>query len=351
MYKEEAKFAAPYRQRIVEETAAYIENMRRRCDSLRSDYFIPNLTSPEAYRESVKKYRADFINMLGRPLTEMTDEIPEKAVREPLFEEEDFTCERLWVEVAPGLTSYGLLFIPKAEGKRPYVTALHGGGGTPEIVSSLYPDIGSANYKDLVLRIMKRTKAIMYAPQLMLWNDAYNTDDCQKADHIGTNDRFRQVGGTLASFEIFKIYKTVSWICENLPVDTDKMGIAGLSYGGFYTLMNAACDTRYKAALSSCWFADRYKYTWGDWTFEGQADKFLDPELASLICPRYLCIEVGAKDNLFPGEASAPVAKPVEERYAALGIADKFRFNVHAGDHEFNRADDNLDWFVNKLLG
>ena len=69
-----------------------------------------------------------------------------------------------------------------------------------------------------------------------------------------------------------------------------------------------------------------------------------------MVAPRALCVEVGIKDNLFPGEDSAPVAVPVAKLYETLGIGDSFRFNIHAGDHEFNRADDNLEWFANKLL-
>jgi len=351
MYKEDKLAAAPHRRRIVSETVAYIESLRADCDIRRADYFKPDLTSPEAYAESVKKYREDFIKLLGKPLTEYPSDIPTKAERVLVCDEGDFTIERLWVEVLPGLSSYGLLFVPKAEGKHPYVTAFHGGGGTCEIVSTIYPD-GSANYRDLVMRIREKTGAVVYAPQLMLWYDNLNSteDASEKSDNIGYNNKLRQVGSSLAALEVFKVMRTVDWICANLPVDTDRMGVAGLSYGGFYTLMNAAIDTRYKAALSSCWFADRYKHPWGDWIWEDHASKIMDAEIASLVCPRYLCIEVGEKDNLFPGKDSEPVAVPVAERYAALGLSNSFRFNIHAGDHEFNRADCNLEWFAEKLL-
>ncbi|MBR6789601.1 MAG: prolyl oligopeptidase family serine peptidase, partial [Oscillospiraceae bacterium] len=221
--------------------------------------------------------------------------------------------------------------------------------GTCEIVSTLY-DTGSANYTDLVQRIRQKTNAIVYAPQLLLWFDSYNTDDCEKSDNIGHNDRLRQVGGSVAALEITKVMRTVDWICANLPVDTDRMGIAGLSYGGFYTLMTAAVDTRYRAALSSCFFSDRLKHAWGDWVWFDSASKFLDPEIASLVCPRALCIESGAADPLFAIDDTVRTVGAVAERYAALGIADRFRFHIHPGDHEFNRGDENLDWFAARLL-
>lgn len=347
MYQEDAKVAAPYRRRLVEETDAYIERLRRECDERRAAYFTPDMSSPAAYADSVEKYRKDLINTLGRPLSEYPAEIPIHSERIKLGEDELGSIERLWVEVAPGLSSYGLLFIPHGDGKHPYVSAFHGGSGTCEIVSSFY---NSANYRDLVWRIRKKTGAIVYAPQIMLWNDSFNTSDAEKSDNIGHDNRLKQVGGSMAALEVYKIMRTVDWICENLPIDTDRMGVSGLSYGGFYTQMNAAVDTRYRAALSSCYFSDRYKYPWGDWVWFDSASKFLDPEIVSLICPRSICIEVGEVDPLFKGSDSAPFAEKVAERYAALGLSDRFRFNIHSGNHEFNRTDENLDWFVERLL-
>lgn len=347
MYTEDQKAAAPYRRRLVDETAAFIEGLRVECDRRRAEYFTPNTSSPEAYAESVKKYRADLVSLLGRPLSEYPSELPSKFERQKLSEDELGTVERLWVKVAPGLSSYGLLFLPHGEGKHPYVSAFHGGSGTCEIVSSIY---NSANYHDLVQRIRRKTGAIVYAPQIMLWNDNYNTCDAEKSDNIGHDNKLRQVGGSMAALEVYKIMRTVDWISANLPVDTERMGVAGLSYGGFYTQMNAAIDTRYKAALSSCYFNDRYKHPWGDWVWFDVASKFLDPEIVSLICPRALCIEVGEIDPLFKGSDSAPLAKKVAERYSAIGLSDKFRFHIHPGNHEFNKTDENLDWFVAKLM-
>ena len=155
----------------------------------------------------------------------------------------------------------------------------------------------------------------------------------------------------MAAVEVFKIMRTVDWICENLPVDRDKMGVAGLSYGGFYTLMNAAIDTRYKAALSSGIFNNRYLHPWCDWVWFDSGSKFLDGEVAKLICPRVLCVELGERDNLFGSEEFTKLSAKVADTYAAIDKGDSFRSQLHPGDHQVCDTDENIDWFVEKLLG
>ena len=73
----------------------------------------------------------------------------------------------------------------------------------------------------------------------------------------------------------------------------------GLSYGGCYTLYTAAIDTRIDAAVSSCFFNERNRYLWSDWSYFGFMNEFNDAEVCALICPRALMIEVGDSDTLF----------------------------------------------------
>ena len=350
MYTEDPNFAAKYRRRVIDEANAYIASMRLDANKRRDEYFAPDMTSPEAYAKSIGKYRTDLINMLGRPLTEYPSELPTNVERVLLDEDELGTTERLWIEVLPGVWSYGLLFVPRGEGKFPYINAYHGGGGTCEIVSSVYR---SANYNDLVQRTRKKINAIIYAPQLILWETYSEEIDGEKVTLPGRyalDASFKQVGGSNAAYELFKIRRATDWIVANLPVDTEKMGVLGLSYGGFYTQMTAASDTRFKAALSSGYFNDRFIHPWVDWTWFDSGSRMLDSEIVRLICPRYLCIEVGEVDPLFKVDDARRVAETVTETYNALGIGDKFKFNPHPGNHEFNKSDENLDWFIEKLL-
>ncbi len=347
MYTEKPMDALPYRKRIIEETNAWIEAQRKDCDKKRAEHFAPDHTSVDAYKESTQKYRKELIEMLGYPLSHYA-EFPDPQKEECIHvgEDEYGSIDRLWVEVLPGLFSYGLLFTPRGEGKFPLVVTLHGGEGTPELVSSFYKN--STNYNHLVQRIRAKADVMVYAPQLILWKDEYADETCRSGQDYDT--KLKQLGSSSSALEIFKILRAVDYISANRPVDTSRIGIAGLSYGGFYTLFTSAVDPRFKSVFSSCWFNDRYEYAWADMTWFDAASKMLDAEVASLICPRSLCIQIGKQDPVFEYTGAMANYPKVEAHYEKLGISERFKFNLFEGSHEVDKKEDDLIWFMEHLI-
>ena len=122
--------------------------------------------------------------------------------------------------------------------------------------------------------------------------------------------------------------------------------MAGLSYGGFYTLYTTAADTRIKAALASSHFNDRTVYNWYDKVWKGAALNFLDPQVALLVSPRFLRIEVGDNDELFDAELAQKEFKTVKEYYLP---EENIKFNVFKGVHEFCPEDEGIDEMIAKL--
>ncbi len=347
MYTENPMVAAEYRANVLRQFAMYLDKERIKCAEERSNFFTPDTSSVEAYQKSVDAYREQFIEMLGKPLTQFTYDVPANHKTERLSDEEDFTIDRLWVECMPDVWSYGLLFTPKGDEKYPLIIASHGGWGTPEMICSV---TGCDNYNDIVQRILKKTRTAIYAPQLMLWNDSHARCDMEKVNGPCMSTGMTQVGGSLASFEITKIRKTLSWLLANKNIDETKVGMCGLSYGGFYTLMTTAADTRIKTCLSIAQFNDRIKYNWHDWVWFNSAGKFMDSEIARLVCPRKLIVQVGKTDHLFDWKTAEKTSVPVAETYKELGIGDYFTFHMHEGEHEVDKDDRDIDLFLANLL-
>ncbi len=348
MYTEKPMDALPYRQRIIDETNAWIASLRRECDQKREQHFVLDHTSVSAYQESTQKYRKELMEMLGYPLSQYAEfSAPQKEECIHVGDDEYGSIDRLWVEVLPGLFSYGLLFTPHGEGRFPLTVALHGGWGTPELVSSFYKN--SSNYNHLVQRIRASKDVIVYAPQLILWKDEYVDDEAYQCSQLTYDAKLKQLGSSLSALEIFKILRAVDYISANRSVDPSRIGIAGLSYGGFYTLFTAAIDTRFKTVLSSCWFNDRYAYPWADMTWFRSALKMLDPEVASLICPRSLCIQISMQDEVFDYAGAVSNYPKIAAHYEKLGIPDQFCFSLRNGGHEFHKEDDDLIRFMNHL--
>ena len=138
---------------------------------------------------------------------------------------------------------YGILFVRGKDHKRPLVIAQHGGLGTPEMCSGFFD---SENYNDMTRRILQKGVNV-FCPQLYLWD--------QQRFGRGTPDRtsldnsLKHMGSSIAAVELDGLMKCIDWLSGLSWVDAERIGMIGLSYGGFYTLYLTALDKRIKAAL------------------------------------------------------------------------------------------------------
>ena len=119
-------------------------------------------------------------------------------------------------------------------------------------------------------------------------------------------------------------------------------GMVGLSYGGFYTLFAAAAETRIKAAVSCSFFNARDEFFVSDWTWQNAAAKFDDAEVACLVYPRNLCIEIGTRDELFDCKYGERSFEKLKSKCAKVGT-DWVTFIEFDGTHEFCHDDAPLE--------
>jgi dienelactone hydrolase len=155
----------------------------------------------------------------------------------------------------------------------------------------------------------------------------------------------RLVGTSLTAVEVAKITRSLDALLKRPEVDPKRVAMVGLSYGGYYTLVTAALEPRIKAAVSSCYFGVQ-EWRFGqdelglpsDFKFMDRMSLFQDSELVALICPRYLEIQAGDKDNPSHVDGGRMLAPKAAEYYERLGLKDRFRFVVFNGGHEFNDA-------------
>lgn len=185
----------------------------------------------------------------------------------------------------------------------------------------------------------------VFAPQLCLWQvNRFGPDN--KRDELDL--KLKQLGSSIAALEIYSIKRCLDYFEKELYC-SGVFGMAGLSYGGFYTLYTTAADTRIKSALSCSHFNDRIKYGWASISFFNAASTFLDAETAALIMPRHLAIEVGDNDELFTPETAQNDEFEILKGYAK-GHGDCFKFHIFKGVHEFcPENDEAIDWFISKL--
>lgn len=299
--------------------------------------FQPDYASLERYTSSVSLFRGAFLESIGYPpLYGRAGEIRMKQVGEDSF------CRiyRIWVEVLPGIDAYGVYLVPRnLLGKAPMIMAIHGGGGCPEAI------IGIDNrepYHNMGYEAVKRGY-IVWAPEL-LDRVTYGGDPLIPEAYVNKLDRkARLVGTTLNAILLHRIIAGTDALIKARPeIDTNRIGVTGLSRGGGFTLLTTAALPYIKCAVCSGMFTDHADYLKMDRTDpEKPADnnvlkEFGHAELVGMICPRPLMVQMGIKDDVIPIEGARKERMRAALPYQKLGIPDRFEFLEHAGGHEFH---------------
>lgn len=332
-YREQQKDSESYKIAYRDEIYALIEKRQKEAADRRADYAKGIFREPE-------RYRRDFCEMLGWPLTEPRPKAVPAATAELLSEEDGYTIYRMQIEILDGVRMQGLLFRQNGTEPRPLVIAQHGGSGSPELVAGMYE--GTSNYADMLHRVRKQGVHV-FAPQLLLWSIyAYGAE----FERVPVDARLKRVGSSITALEVYGLTRILDYFEAQDYVTT--FGMVGLSYGGFYTLYTAAVDTRIRSAVSCSYFNTRDVYPWADWTWFRSAERFDDAEIACLVYPRRLAIEVGDKDELFDYRRSEESFARLQKMCAEVG-ADWVSLTVFDGVHEFYQGDEHIEQLIRDL--
>ncbi len=333
-FKEKLDKPKKYKEKYLDGIKSIIEKREKELESVRCEYTKDIFANPE-------KYRNDLIEMLGWPLTEKRENVP-KVKEEFLADEGEFSIYRMRFEVLDGLYLTGLFFKHNDAKTRPLVIAQHGGQGTPEHVADIN-EVGTCNYNYMIDRIMKYDVNV-FAPQLLLWfTETYGVEYTRHE----IDAKLKRVGGSITALEIYGIQRILDYF--EVQNYVSNFGMIGLSYGGFYTLFTTAADTRIKSAISCSFFNDRKMYPWSDWTWFNSAKMFNDAEIAALVYPRRLCIEVGDKDELFDGKFAAVEFERLKSLCGEVGC-EWLDFILFDGTHEFHKGDKPIERLVKDIL-
>ena len=337
-FTEAFSVSLPIREQQHRELEGYLSGLLDESAERRSTFFQPDFTNEERYRESLTPLLKHFYGMLGYP--------PPKTVKAPIprFEKvgEDAWAEiyRSWIEVLEGVTTYGIYMVPRdLEGKAPLLIAQHGGGGCPEAICDFDTRI---NYHRFGPEAVKRGY-IVWAP-LLLMQVAYGGDPEPKTDRRYLDRRARLVGSSVVGIEVYKIVCGLEALVRSRKeIDAARVGMVGLSYGGYYTLYAMASCPGIKAGVCSGYFrllsrklpeVDPAKGS--DVCFFDILNTFELVQIVGLICPRPLMIQNGVNDPVIPIEEARAAAPKAASFYRRLGIEDRFSYAEHPGSHEFH---------------
>jgi len=332
-FEEEKHISEPYKRQYLEGLGKLVGGLEQQALQGREAVWKDMMANKDTYRRK-------FAELLGWPLTQKRERIPCKVFSQRLVQEPDCIVERLQFTIWEGVTMTGLLIRHEENVKRPFVLVQHGGLGTPELIAGAYGS--TSNYNDMLERIF-RQGANVFAPQLLLWSKeqykpAYDREELDA--------RLKNVGSSITAIEIYFLMKILDYF-EKQPW-VGNMGMVGLSYGGFYTQLLSALDTRIKAAISCSYFCDASHWVRVDWSFRDIAQSFGEAEIACLVHPRKLFLEIGNEDNLFDYRKSI---KEYERlcRICENDTEDWLEFTVFDGNHEFYQEDRHIERLMDCL--
>ena len=343
LYSEDFSVADGYRQAYSDSLYAYIAAKRADSAAMR-DAFMP----PEAYARDPESFRRRYIQMLGAPLTEYAySVVPGKE--EYVATDDLCRITRVTLEIFPGFHFYGMFMEPTSEirkdavGRFPLVICQHGGGGTPELCSDMH---GKNNYSHMTRRVLEYG-AIVFAPQLYLWNTAlYNVP----MDRGEVDRELRRYGSSIVGLEIYCIRKAIDYLLAGPFIDPKRIAMNGLSYGGMYTMYTMAAEQRIAAGYTCGCFNDRAEPTvMADLVFSGSGGTFMDAEVAALCAPRALYIDVGKSDTVFNYKTAEAEFSRVPRYFEACGVPENVRFNLWEGGHTVCDRDDGYDFLFDAL--
>lgn len=333
----------PLRTEQAKELDEYVKSLaadRGRFERL----FQPSFDSDQAFEKSAAPLRKAFCESIGYPPPGHKPK--EESTFTRIGEDEIGVYYRAMIPILPKVHSEGIYIVPKsAKGKTPLIISMHGGGGSPEV--ALFN--GGANYHDMVRGAVKRGY-IVYAPQHLFRAEGYPADIRLQID-----DRLRLVGTTLTAVEVAKITLAIDELIKRPEVDSQRIGMVGLSYGGYYAQITPAIDTRIKVSVSSCYFGvqeGRYEMSElsipTDFRFPNRITLFNDADVVALICPRAHQIQAGSTDNASHREKGKTLAPRAASFYEGLHRSERFEHVVFEGGHEFH---DESAWaFIEKHL-
>lgn len=331
-YKEQETYAGAYKQEYLDGICKLLSGMEEESERQREVYFSEIATKKEEYREA-------YIKMLGWPLTQYPCKERPVVTEELLSREEGYQIFRLQIEILPGVKLAGLFFRYDTREKRPLVIVQHGASGSPEMVSGV---TGSTyNYNNMLMRVFEKGVNV-FAPQLLLWSvERYGVP----FDRRLIDARLKRLGGSVSALEVYGIRRAMDYL-ETLP-DVKNFGMVGMSYGGCFTQMTAACDTRIKAAFSCSFFCDSNVFIQTDLCQLNEKYHFGQAEVACLVHPRTLMLAMGDHDEVFESSRSEAEFKRIGKLLKT--DEDWVSFRIYSGNHEFYKGDTEIERLIEEL--
>lgn len=291
-----------------------------------------------------------------KKLTELLGEYPKKvslnAELEYSVEDGDLIRERVVFDSEEFMSVPCQVLRPKdmkPDGSNAAILCAHGHGefgkdavsgmkSSPEVISN----ISNLNYN--YAEQMARAGFLTISPDLRAFGErSDSTYPFPGRDKCNINFlKGAILGFYLLTLNIWDMKCCIDYLETRPEVNPDRIGMMGLSFGGTMTTFTSVVEPRIKAADIIGYvnpfseFAIKNSKFCGSQIVPHIYRYFDTDDIAGLIAPRPLLIEMGIYDNCFYIEDMLKGFEGVKRIYTAAGAEDKLWSDIHSGPHAFS---------------
>lgn len=236
----------------------------------------------------------------------------------------------------------------KANRKNAAIICSHGHGGYGkgpvagiDGIADLKFATTSANYN--YGEQMAQQGFLTICPDLRIFGERKDTPDLYPG-RDACNIHFLRaaiMGVFTLTLNIFDMMRCVDYLATRKEVDAERIGMMGLSLGGTMTTFTGAVDKRIRALDIICYVNSFRDFAVRDANFCGSQvvphlfSWFDTHDVAGLIAPRPLLVEMGMWDTCFPLDDTKKSVEPLKKIYAAAGASENLEFDLHPSEHAF----------------
>lgn len=327
-------------ERMMDGAHKFVERKIAESVTAREKHWHRDLSSRQAYEQSVAENRARFSKIIGlvdprqrASIERFGDNGDSPLVAETsayrVFQTRWPVLDQVWAE--------GLLLEPASE-PAGFVIALPDADQTPEQITGLAPGftaehqfarrLAENGFEVLIPTMVDRSARWSGHPDIHLTDQPHREWIYRQAFHMGRH---------IIGYEVQKVLAAVDYFEPRSSV-RKPIGVAGYAEGGLVAFYAAAADTRIEAALVSGYFNTRQQ-VWSEPIYRNVwalLHEFGDAEIASLIAPRALTFEYSRTPDITSprGDLRTPEFESVEAEYRRIAQLTRPGFQSLALIHE-----------------
>jgi dienelactone hydrolase len=246
-----------------------------------------------------------------------------------------FVREKLYLASADGLWIPAYMLTPKGPKRpRPAVLAMPGHDGPADSTGRGAASIAG---RDTNLNYMRSFGLrLAEAGYVVLAVDVAGVGEMAELNYLRLVRQGLLVGVPLKRLMLEEVHTAMDYLVSRPEVDAKRVGTMGMSLGGELAMFAGILDPRVKFVVSSGFFS-----SYRDYSFTSAASLFIPgilrvgdiPDLAAMVAPRPMLLQVGRYDSLIDARRVGPYYAKVQRAYAGAGAPRAVSLDLFPDNH------------------